>query len=108
VSRLSDRPGLQAERTIMAWDRTVLGVLANGALLLLRTDLSTGYDQWLPAAGALALGVTSAVLARLRHHQLSCTPPEQMRPAPVLLAAITTSICLLGALVIVFLLRAHD
>ena len=91
----------------MAWDRTVLGVLANGALLLLRTDLTTGYDHWLPAAGALALGIMSASLAGLRHHQLSRTPPERMRPAPILLTAITTSICLLGALVIVFLMTAH-
>jgi putative membrane protein len=106
VSRLTDRPGLQAERTIMAWDRTVLGVLANGALLLWRTSLITGYEQWLPAVAALGLGITGAILAGLRHHQLSRTPPERVRPAPVLMAAMTTSIYLLGALVILFLTTA--
>lgn len=106
MSRLTDRPGLQAERTIMAWDRTVLGVLANGALLLLRTNLITPYEQWLPAVAALGLGITGAILAGLRHHQLSRTPPERIRPAPVLMAAMTTSIYLLGALVILFLTTA--
>jgi uncharacterized membrane protein YidH (DUF202 family) len=90
----------------MAWDRTALGVLANGALLLLRNQPTTRYDQLLPAVAGLALGIACAMLARLRHHQLIRTPPEQMRPAPALLTAITTSVYLLGALVIVFLIRA--
>lgn len=104
MSRLTDRPGLQAERTVMAWDRTALGVLANGALLLLRNQ-PTRHEQLLPAVGALALGIACAILARLRHHQLIRIPPERMRSAPALLAAITMSVYLLGALVILFLIR---
>ncbi|MGD9525865.1 DUF202 domain-containing protein [Pseudonocardia sp.] len=32
----SDLPESQRDRTVLAWDRTALGVLANGGLLLLR------------------------------------------------------------------------
>lgn len=48
--------GLAAERTVLAWTRTSLGVLANGALLLFR-DLH-GDLGWL---GLVAVGLALAV-----------------------------------------------
>jgi uncharacterized membrane protein YidH (DUF202 family) len=106
VSHLGDRPGLQPERTIMAWDRTALGVLSNGALLLVRNIHTPQYEKWLPAAAALGLGVVCAVLARVRHRQLTCTPPERIGAARGPLTAITASVCLLGVLAIVFLISS--
>jgi uncharacterized membrane protein YidH (DUF202 family) len=104
ASRLGEQPGLQPERTVMAWDRTALGMLSNGALLLVRNIHTAQYEQWLPATAALGLSVACAVLARVRHRQLSCTPPELIGAARGPLTAITASVCLLGVLVIVFLI----
>ncbi|NMH97600.1 DUF202 domain-containing protein [Pseudonocardia acidicola] len=102
--RLGDRPGLQAERTVLAWDRTALGFLANGALLLVRNIHTAQYQRWLPAVAAFGLGVACFTLARLRQRRLTRTPPERIGPARGPLTTITVFICLLAVLVIVFLI----
>jgi uncharacterized membrane protein YidH (DUF202 family) len=74
--------GLQAERTALAWTRTSFGVLANGALLMLRN--LHGYHGWL---GLLAVGlaVTFALLTYLigirRQRTLGRRPlPQRITP----------------------------
>lgn len=47
-------PGLQRERTQLAWQRVSLGLLANGALLLLH-DLDRSADPALLVPGAVAV-----------------------------------------------------
>lgn len=66
---LRDRPGLQPERTHLAWERSCLGFLASGALVLLRhTGPVTAPRALLAgAAGVLAMLVAGLGLRRARH-----------------------------------------
>jgi uncharacterized membrane protein YidH (DUF202 family) len=60
-------PGLQPERTLLAWRRTALGLIANGALLLASghgtSDVRTGLGI---VVLTLALGCWAAVSAVYR------------------------------------------
>lgn len=74
-------PGLQPERTALAWSRTALALAVN-ALLSLRAGLVVG-EPWLVAIGALLFGASGAAIAvgTLRRRQLSgarlvITPPR--------------------------------
>ncbi|WP_445942292.1 DUF202 domain-containing protein [Pseudonocardia sp. T1-2H] len=53
-----DKPGLQAERTELSWERSAIGLLASSAILLFR---QTGP----PAAARTLLAATAALLAVL-------------------------------------------
>jgi uncharacterized membrane protein YidH (DUF202 family) len=55
---LTRRAGRQAERTTLAWQRTALGLLANGGLFVLR---DAGAP--LPTIGSMLLAGTLLVLA---------------------------------------------
>lgn len=64
------KPGLQAERTSLSWERSALGFLVGGALVLLRQHgpLHVGRTVLASIAGLLALGVLA--LGYLRSRQL--------------------------------------
>lgn len=96
--------GLQAERTLLAWERTALGLLANGALFMLRGTDASGPALLIPAAAALALAILAAVIGVRRRRRIArCLLGSGTRthtvPAPtievLMLGAGMTTLCLL-------------
>jgi putative membrane protein len=81
-------PGLQAQRTLLAWERTALGLLANGALLLLRSHDLTRLPTLIPAA-ATALALIVSVIGLRRRHRIDQSPGSTV-PEP------STEVLLLG------------
>ncbi len=62
----NDAGGLAAQRTVLAWERTALGILANGALLVLRDGGSGDPVARAGACWAAALALLTVQLGRSR------------------------------------------
>lgn len=79
-------PGLQAQRTALAWHRTGLAVLVN-ALVILRSGVSTGQPL-LTVLGALLLAGAAGVAAGgvWRSRALSLGPHAAATPVPLMRA----------------------
>jgi Domain of unknown function (DUF202) len=75
-------PGLQAERTTLAWTRTSFGFLVNGVLLTLRDwHGAASLAGAIPAALAGAAATCSYVIALRRQHTLGLRPlPARVTP----------------------------
>lgn len=95
----NDPGGLAAQRTVLAWERTALGILANGALLVLR-DAGSGEPVarigacW---AGALAVFVLHTGRARSRA-VLAGARTGRVDAVPGALIALTFGVLVLGVL----------
>jgi putative membrane protein len=61
-----DKPGLQAERTQLAWERCAIGFLAVGAILLLRQTGQLAVGRTLLATAAVLLALLVMGLGRRR------------------------------------------
>ena len=74
--------GLQAERTSLAWTRTSLAILANGALLMLHDIAHHRAGFGLAAAGiAVFVAVLTFLLGVRRQRTLARRPlPERLTP----------------------------
>lgn len=80
-------PGLPAERTVLSWRRTAVGLTANGVLHLVRNPLESPLGL---AAAALAAVLTGAVLVVSRQRGRELERP----PFPVPLARGRTVVAL--------------
>jgi putative membrane protein len=89
-------PGLPAQRTLLAWERTALGLLANAALLLSRTDPA----RLTPAAAALVLAVIAAVIGPRRCRQITQSPGDMVPEPSVEVLVLGTGVTILGLLAI--------
>jgi uncharacterized membrane protein YidH (DUF202 family) len=95
----NDAGGLAAQRTVLAWERTALGILVNGALLVLRDAGSADPVALAGACWAAALAlVTVALGIRRRDVVLRGARVKDIPPAPGLLATLTVGILVLGVL----------
>ncbi|KUL26924.1 YidH family protein [Actinoplanes awajinensis] len=98
-------PGLQTERTYLAWQRTGLAFAGVGALLL-RSCLSDGTLLAVPGAGGLLTGALLIIRAQRRYRATSAAVrnahPTSNRRLVATVAAVTILLCLtgLGALLI--------
>jgi uncharacterized membrane protein YidH (DUF202 family) len=72
----------QPERTTLAWTRTSLAALANGALLLLRDTHGEASALQLVAAGAAALLALSTYLIGVRRQRMLARRPLPHRISP--------------------------
>jgi putative membrane protein len=97
VTPPSDKPGLHAERTQLAWERTAVGFLAVGAVALLRHEgpLAEGRTVIVLASLLIALAVFGVGRTRTRH--MGDSPQTAVR----LIGAAT--ICLAIMLVVMLL-----
>jgi hypothetical protein len=88
-------PGLQLERTLLAWRRFALGLVAGG--LLMTHLLGGGHARWGGVAGLAALGTSLALLV-VSHRRLG--RPESLVVPPPFVAL------LLGVVAVVLLAAA--
>ncbi|MFI1580462.1 DUF202 domain-containing protein [Embleya sp. NPDC020630] len=63
-------PGLQPERTRMAWSRTALAFVANGALLVRAGHVPGSWWFMVPGFVVMAAGFGVYVVGLLRHRQV--------------------------------------
>lgn len=96
-------PGLQPERTALAWTRTALAIAVN-ALLSMRAGFVAG-EPWLVAVGVLLFAASGAVIAigTIRRRQLSGARLAITPPTGALLGvAVTTLLASVGGVASVF------
>ncbi|GAA1147432.1 uncharacterized membrane protein YidH (DUF202 family) [Kitasatospora gansuensis] len=90
-------PGLQPERTLLAWGRTALVLTVNAALVL-RTGLADRQPGLVTLGGLLALTACATYgygLRRRRQLEPAEGPPGPVGPVP--LRAMAGAVCLVAA-----------
>ncbi|HNM83028.1 MAG TPA: DUF202 domain-containing protein [Mycobacterium sp.] len=73
------KPGLQTERTQLAWERTAFGYLAVTAVLLFHTDGPVSHSRAVLAWLSIALSLTVVLIGRWRGRTAG-TPGADARP----------------------------
>jgi uncharacterized membrane protein YidH (DUF202 family) len=81
----SAHDGLQTERTVLAWNRTTLGIAANATLLAVHEVSNNSPVPWLPTGLAVGIALATATIGRRRARTLRTRPlPAQLAGGPAL------------------------
>lgn len=92
-------PGLQAERTALAWHRTALALVTN-ALLSLRAGVVSDQPLVLALGSVLVCAAATAAMMGVRRKRMLIDDPQVTAPPPWMPAAVTIAAlaaCLSGA-----------
>jgi uncharacterized membrane protein YidH (DUF202 family) len=93
----SHLPGLPSQRTLMAWDRTALALIAHGVVLVIRHPGESGPARWTPAVMSLALALLVAVFGRMRAEEILDSDRTRYAHVPRMqLMVITIGVLALG------------
>jgi putative membrane protein len=98
-------PGLQQERTVLAWDRTGLALMVTAGLLERSTDGSSLRSVSAIAAVGFVLGLALLVLGRARYLARWRRMQDgigMLSPGPVVAVAAATILLGISALYLVF------
>lgn len=93
------KPGLQAERTLLSWERSAFGFLVGGALVLLRQHGPLGPGRTLLALVAALLALLVIGVGYWRARRVKASPVIAGRlviPAP------RTEVLLIGCATVIF------
>jgi hypothetical protein len=92
------KPGLQAERTELAWERTAIGFLAIAAVVLFRHDGPLAEGRTGLALVSIVLALLALLIAQLRARQ------PRVSGAATVVRFVGWSTASLAALIVVFIL----
>ena len=90
--------GLQRERTAMAWTRTVLGLVVNGVLVLVRHERAFPLAVAIPLAVLCAALVVLVVAVSLRRSGIQRQADRDIRPATWEAAALAVGLTAVAGL----------
>lgn len=94
-------PGLQPERTALAWTRTVLALIVNAALLVRTPLLQAGAMSWVVWAALCAAAIVLLSVAQRRGGQFRRQRPPVPRWEIVLVTGCTLVMALAGLLQVI-------
>ncbi|ALC04620.1 putative membrane protein [Corynebacterium deserti GIMN1.010] len=83
MSRLHEDPGLQPERTILAWNRTTVSLAVCSAILL-RWTPHYGAATLIPVLGLIGLAVFILVTQRMRYERQALGIATNKVPANII------------------------
>lgn len=102
--RLHDDPGLQPERTILAWNRTTVSLAVCSAILL-RWTYFYGAVALIPVLGLIGMAVFILVTQRLRYERQAVgLAANQMSPNFIGVVSLTLTMLAFGAAGLLFVL----